>query len=111
MPYLKVEILLPHYYNNDLSSKRKKIEGEKYSKTFEEIVDRFGGCTVDNSPLIGGWTDPNTKNRISDENSTYWVVCEKTKKNIEFFHKLKKKLKARFEQKDVLMYYVTINKF
>ena len=111
MPDLKVEILLPLLYNEDRAGKRKKIEGEKYSETFEEIVDKFGGCTIDNSPLLGGWIDPLTKKQIKDENSTYLVVCKKTKKNLEFFRKLKKKLKIRFQQKDIMMYYVTINKF
>jgi len=111
VPDLKVEILLPLLYNKDHTGKRRKIEGEKYSKTFDELVAKFGGCTVDNSPLIGGWLDPNTKKQIQDENSTYWVVCKKTKSNIEFFHKLKTKLKIRFKQKDIMMYYVIINKF
>ena len=109
MSDFKIEILLPLYHNEDDFGNRKKIEGVKFSDTFDELVERFGGCTVDNTPLLGGWVDPRTKKRISDENTTYWVVCKKTKKNIDFFRKFKKKLIERFEQKDIMMYYVIIN--
>jgi len=108
---LKVEILLPLRYNEDRNGKRKKIEGEKYSKTFDELVVRFGGCTIDNSPLLGGWLDPVTQKQIRDENSTYWVVCKNNKNNLDFFHKLKRTLKARFKQKDMMIYCIIINKF
>lgn len=111
MSDLKVEILLPLRYNEDQKGKRKKIEGEKFSKTYEELVAKFGGCTIDNSPLLGGWLDPSTQKQIRDENSTYWVVCKKTKSNIAFFYNLKRKLKDRFEQKDMMIYYIIITKF
>jgi len=84
VPDLKVEVLLPLYYNPDKRGKRKKIEGKKYSKTYEDIYNRFEGCTMDNSPLIGGWLDPKTKKRIRDISKTYWVMCKKTKANIHF---------------------------
>ncbi|MGC1425737.1 MAG: hypothetical protein WA833_03445 [Nitrosotalea sp.] len=108
---LKVEILLPLRYNEDKKGKRKKIEGEKFATTFDELVVKFKGCTIDNTPLLGDWIDPDTHRRYKDENSTYWIVCKKTKSNMEFFRRLKKKLKVRFQQKDMMMYYVIINKF
>jgi hypothetical protein len=108
---LKVEILLPLRYNESKKGKRKKIEGEKFATTFEELVVKFGGCTINNSTLLGDWVDSATQKRYKDENSTYWVVCKKTKSNIDFFHKMKNKLKVRFQQKDMMMYYVTINRF
>jgi hypothetical protein len=107
---LKVEILLPLYYDKDHKGRREKIEGKKYSETYDDLMDEFGGCTIDNSSLLGGWVDPNTKERINDENTTYWVVCQNTKKNIKFFHRFKNKLKKRFQQKDMMMYYIIINK-
>ena len=111
MPDLKVEILLPLRYNEDQNGKRRKIEGDKFSQTYDELVVKFGGCTVDNTPLLGGWIDPKTQKRYSDENSTYWVVCKKTRSNIEFFRRLKPKLKRRFDQRDMMIYYISINKF
>ncbi len=108
---LKVEILLPIYYNPDNSKKkRKKIEGEKFSQTYNEIYDEFNGCTIDYSPLIGGWKNPKTGKMIKDENISYWVVCKSTKNNLRFFYKLKKNLKQRFEQEDMMMYYVRIHR-
>ena len=105
MVELKVEILLPLYYD---SKKRKRIEGIKYSQTYDEIYKQFGGCTIDNSPLIGGWRNPATNEEIRDETKAYWVVCKNTKSNLEFLRKLKKKLIRRFEQDDIMMYYVRI---
>jgi len=107
---LKVEILLPLYYNSSNPKKRKKIEGKKYSETYNEIFKQFGGCTMDNSPLIGGWLDPETNKEIRDETKTYWVVCKNTKSNLEFLRKMKKKLIRRFEQKEIMMYYVRIHR-
>lgn len=107
---LKVEILLPLYYNTGNSKNRKKIEGIKYSKTYDEIYNKFGGCTIDNSPLIGGWKDPKTGKQIKDENIVYWVICKSTKNNLYFFNKLKKKLLQCFEQDDIMIYYVRIHR-
>lgn len=97
--------MLPLRYNDG-----KKIEGMKFSITYEELVDKFGGCTIDNSPLLGGWIDPFTQKQVKDENTMYWVVCKKTNGNIEFFRKMKKKLKVRFQQKDMMIYYTVVNR-
>ncbi len=111
MSEIKVEILLPSLYNEDENGQRKSIEGKKYSDTFNDLMDKFGGCTIDNTPLLGGWINPKTKARINDENTTYWVVCEESKENIEFFQEYKNILKTRFEQEDIMMYSVRINIF
>ncbi len=110
MPDLKVEVLLPLSYNPDKKGIRKKIEGTKYSETYDEMFYRFKGCTIDNSPLIGGWLDPQTNKPIRDVSKTYWVICKKTKANIQFFRKLKKTLEARFMQDEIMMYYIPIFK-
>lgn len=109
MVELKVEILLPLYYNDD-PKKRKKIEGIKYSKTYDEVYEQFGGCTIDNSPLIGRWLNPKTNKEIREENRAYWVVCKSTKNNLNFLRKLKKRLRVRFDQEDIMMYYVRIRR-
>ncbi len=109
MVELKVEILLPLYYSNNVK-KCKKIEGIKYSQTYDEIYKQFGGCTIDNSPLIGGWRNPETNEEIRDETKAYWVVCKSTKNNLRFLRKLKKRLIRRFEQDDIMMYYVRIHR-
>jgi hypothetical protein len=111
LPQIKVEILLPKLYNVNEDGRRKEIEGKKYADTFDDLVEKFGGCTVDNTPLLGSWMDPKTKERINDENTTYWVVCESTEENLEFFCQLKEKLKERFKQEDIMMYSIPINIF
>lgn len=110
-PDLKVEILLPLRYNPDKDGRRKKVEGIKYSQTYSDIFERFGGCTIDNSPLIGGWLDPRTNKPIGDTNKTYWVICKKNKSNMLFFKKLKETLKERFAQDEIMMYYVPVFRF
>ena len=62
MQQLKVEILLPKLYKN-----KRLIEGEKFSTTFDEIYQQFGGCTIDNSPLIGRWLNKKTHKHYNDE--------------------------------------------
>lgn len=110
MSDLKIEILLPLYYNADASGTRANIEGSKYAQTYNEITAKFGGCTVNNSPILGGWVDPATGKEIQDENVTYWVVCKNTKLNIRFFTRLKSTLKERFKQDEIMMYYVEIHR-
>lgn len=111
MAELKVEILLPLYYNPSGSKRRKKVEGAKYSVTYDEIYDMFGGCTIDKSPLIGMWKNPTTGKMIKDENVTYWVVCKNTVRNLDFFRRMKKRLMTRFLQDDMMMYYIRIHTF
>jgi hypothetical protein len=50
---IKVEILIPFYYNDG-----SPIENEKVSQTSDELVDRFGHCSSDNSTIDGRWKDP-----------------------------------------------------
>lgn len=111
MSEIKVEILLPNLYNGDKNGQRKEVEGKKYSDTFNDLIDKFQGCTIDNSPLLGGWIDPVTKKHVNDENTTYWIVCEETPENLEFFRNYKEILKERFQQEDIMMYSVTVNRF
>lgn len=99
MSEIKVEILLPNLYNEDKNGQRKEVEGKKYSDTFNDLIDKFQGCTIDNSPLLGGWIDPVTKKRVNDENTTYWIVCEETPKNLEFLEITKRYSKNDFNKK------------
>ena len=108
---IKVEILLPTLYNENEDGQRHEIEGKKYSDTYDDLMDEFGGCTIDNTPLLGGWIDPKTKQRVNDENTTYWVVCKKSRKNKSFFKNYKEILKQRFQQDAIMMYSVSINHF
>jgi hypothetical protein len=52
MSQIKVVILIPFYYNDG-----SPIENEKVSQTSDELVDRFGRCSSDNSNTDGCWKD------------------------------------------------------
>lgn len=110
MSDLKVEILLPLYYNVNVAGKRTRVEGSKYIQTYDEIFDRFGGCSIEKSPLLGSWINPATGREIKDENVTYWVMCKNTKQNRRFFASLKRALKKRFLQNEILMYYIQVHR-
>lgn len=111
MHHIKVEILLPLYYNEDSKGNRKKVEGTKFAEIYENLVEKFGGCVINKSPLISGWFDPSTKKYIQDECNVCWVICHQTDSNIEFFYSLKEILKKKLEQKEILMYFLIIDKF
>lgn len=109
MSDLKVEILLPLYYNEDESGIRNEMEGTKFTQTYDDLMDKFGGCTIDDTPLLGGWRDPETNQVMNDENITYWVICENLEENVQFLKGFKDTLKERFQQKDIMIYYLTVN--
>jgi hypothetical protein len=78
---IKVEILLPLYYNDN-----RDVEDKKFEKTHDYIKKQFGGLTIGDRPLLGYWIDPNIGiNYENEKNTLYWVLCEKTKNNIQFF--------------------------
>jgi hypothetical protein len=45
---LKVDALIPKYYNDV-----PRIEARKRRSTYQEIFEQSGGCSEDESPLIG----------------------------------------------------------
>lgn len=104
MHRLKVEILIPKRYNN-----REIIETDKHRITYLEIFNEFGGCTMDNSPLIGVWRNPKTGKKYNDRSFSYWVICNDDYKTIAFLYNYKKVLKERYEQDDIMIYSLLIN--
>jgi hypothetical protein len=101
---LKVEILIPKFYND-----KRQMEASKRRITYQEIVRQFKGCTEDKSPLIGNWIDPKTGNKYSDRNFSYWVICDDKVDTTYFLDDLKKRLKQRYEQEEIMMYSISIN--
>lgn len=107
MVQIKVEILLPLYYNDN-----RDVEDKKFEETHDYLKKQFGGLTIGDRPLLGYWIDPNTGiNYENEKNTLYWILCEKTKDNIQFFKKLKEKLQGLFEQESILIYYVNVYRF
>ena len=80
MAQIKVEILLPLYYND-----KREIEDRKFEETHDLIKKQFGGLTIADRPLLGYWIDQDTDMSYDNEKNTlYWVLCAKTKHNIQF---------------------------
>lgn len=111
MSKLKLEILLPLYHNPDENGVRKKIDGNEFSETYRDLMERFGGCTIIPNPLLGRWINPDTGDEITDELTAYWIVYDDTKENTEFLRNFKEVLKKRFKQDDIMMYSVSITRF
>ena len=103
MPSLKVTILVPKFYNDGT-----QVEINKHRKTAQELTKKFNGCTQENSPLIGKWKDESGK-EFNDINFVFWVVCKNSSQNRLFLKKYKKKLKKRYDQKEIMMYSVSID--
>lgn len=61
MAQLKLEILLPLYHNPDENGRREKIDGDEFTVTYQELVDRFGGCTHVPIPISGSWINTITR--------------------------------------------------
>jgi hypothetical protein len=102
-PNIKLEILLPLNYND-----KTRVEEHKFVATYDELIEKFNGVTVDRTPLLGGWVDPATERRYQDETIVYWIVCKSTTQNLSFIKSLKPKLEKRFRQNEILMYYILV---
>jgi hypothetical protein len=103
--FLQVEVLLPKVYND-----KTQIEAKKYRITYQEIIRQFKGISRNKSAIEGYWIDPKTNKSYSDENVTFWFMCENTPTNVEFLTKFKETLKERFQQEDIMMYYTVVTK-
>jgi hypothetical protein len=100
---LKVEILVPKFFNNG-----NRIPVKKHRLTAQELSKQFDGCTEDKSPLFGQWIDPKTKRKYIDKNFAFWVICKDSKTNLEFFRTFKGSLKRRYNQEEILIYSISI---
>ena len=103
---IRVDIYLPLYYNNN-----QRIEKSKFVDTFNELVEMFGGCSADQYSILGSWKDPNSDTIYNDENRIYHIICEDKEENRTILRKYKEKLKERFQQKEIMMYYINVNRF
>jgi len=71
----------------------------------------FGGCSADEHTILGSWKHPDSDILYNDENTVYHVICEDRQGNSVLLSGYKEKLKERFRQKEIMMYYISVNRF
>lgn len=104
MQQIRIDIILPVFYNNG-----RKIEDSKLLQTRKELAKRFGGCSFLRKSY-GTWIDPSDHKEYNDVNSIFFVIAPKTQATLDFLSEYKEVLKSRFDQKDIMITYQDINR-
>ena len=101
---LKVEILVPIFYNNGTN-----VEDEKYRILFEELVKQFGAVSSEDNNVINGyWINPQDNKAYADKNKVYWIIVPDTEENRQYFINLQNKLESLFKQESILIYFTPV---
>ena len=101
---LKVEILVPIFYNNGTN-----VEAEKYRILFEELVKQFGAVSSEDNNVINGyWINPQNNKAYADKNKVYWIIVSDTEENRQYFINLQNKLESLFKQESILIYFTLV---
>src|SRR5438067_1198727 len=87
-------ILLPLSFNDG-----RRIPPELHLQTYEELIERFGGLTVDEIPVVGYWQHEGV--RYQDPAKRLTATAEDTPETDAFIRNFKETLKERFEQIDI----------
>ena len=103
-PQLKVEILVPIFYNNGTN-----VEAEKYRIMFEELVKQFGAVSSEDNNIINGyWINPQDNKPYADKNKVYWIIVPDTEENRQYFVNFQDKLESLFDQESILIYFTPV---
>jgi uncharacterized protein YneF (UPF0154 family) len=101
---LKVEILVPIFYNNGTN-----VEAEKYRILFEELVKQFSAVSSEDNNVINGyWINPQNNKAYADKNKVYWIIVPDTEENRQYFVNLQNKLESLFKQESILIYFTPV---
>ena len=101
---LKVEILVPIFYNNGTN-----VEAEKYRIMFEELVKQFGAVSSEDNNIINGyWINPQDNKAYADKNKVYWIIVPDTEENRQYFINFQDKLESLFDQESILIYFTPV---
>jgi hypothetical protein len=100
---IKVEFLIPINYNDGTL-----VEDGKLIHTYDEIVERFTACSMNTSTIKGRWMNKDTKVFYDDSLRSFWIICEDTQENKNFFNNLRITLQERFKQDSILMVIVNV---
>ena len=103
-PQLKVEILVPIFYNNGTN-----VEAEKYRIMFEDLVKQFGAVSSEDNNIIKGyWINPQDNKAYADKNKVYWIIVPDTEENRQYFVNFQDKLESLFDQESILIYFTPV---
>jgi hypothetical protein len=103
-PQLKVEILVPIFYNNGTN-----VEAEKYRIMFEELVKQFGAVSSEDNNIINGyWINPQDNKSYADKNKVYWIIVPDIEENRQYFVNFQDKLESLFDQESILIYFTPV---
>ena len=92
----KYEVFLPRHDNNG-----QEFDDALFETTLIEIIDRFGAVSFEDERIDGRWIHEGQL--YSDQMNRFFVVVHDTPENRRFFIALKKRLKARFRQIEILI--------
>lgn len=90
------DLFLPLYYNDG-----RPVEAEKFQELQELLLDRFGGLTFFPQPNKGFWRMAGVTYR--DEIVIYRVIAPAGTPSRRFLQELKQRLKAAFDQEEILI--------
>ncbi len=96
MKQIQIEIFLPLTDNNKIP-----FDEALFLETQDEILERFGGITVQETPYQGAWMHGGTL--YADTLRCIFVVTDDTEKTRQFLRDAKERLKVRFDQIDLLI--------
>lgn len=90
------DVFLPLYFNDG-----RPVEAEKFQQLQDTLLDRFGGVTFFPQPNKGLWRMGGVTYR--DEIVIYRVIGSAAGDARSFLANLKRRLKAEFEQEEILI--------
>ena len=93
----RYEIILPLFFNDS-----KEIPGTLLDLTLEELVEEFGGVSLEQGRIIGFWRD-NDGLRYKEQNTRIFCDVPLDTDSRTFFRAYKKELETRFKQKNIWM--------
>jgi hypothetical protein len=102
MPTRRYEILLPLRTNDG-----QDVGREKFEQTVDEILNRFSGISIQPTPVHGIWVHQGR--RYEDDSLRICVDVPDSRKNQQFFVKLRSKLVERFAQIEIYIVSYPVN--
>ena len=99
---VRYEVLLPLRYNDG-----GEVEEEKHRQSLDEVVERFGGATLEPQRLFGRWLFGGEE--FEDVLIRLVVEVEDGPEHHNWFASWKETLIARFDQIDIRMTWHRVN--